>query len=605
MNFLRKRKKGIKRIATVLVCMVVVSIATAWYISYKWEPVLSSIVKDTILKSTGGLYRIEFESINLNILSGKIRLEQLQIIPDTAVYHRLKKTNTIPLYLFNIRLEKIVVNRYNPFDLYFNKTLDVYSINVHDPEIEVINYINRPKQAKDSIYKNPYDIIKNTLRSAHIDHINIINAKLTYISDYDSIRKSQLINFSGIQLKNLIIDSGSVSDSTRPFYSDDIRFSIGNFQIPMRDSLYILSFEEANATTGNSTVECYNLKIIPRYDEEHFQSVDGFRKARFDLNIKEVRLKGFDFKKLFSDHEIIAEKLLIRNILANVHTNKRIPYTPGKERRFLMESLEDIKIPFVFKITDIQKSRLNYSEYDEKIDHRWNIFFQNFTLKAYNLTNHPDYKQLNSLTKMNARANFNDIGDMSVDLKFYHGMNPGEFSCNGSFGAMDLTKLNHIVTPFSKVEIANCDVKKITFTMRGDKRAMRVNMSMPYEDLRIVVLQMDSNEQQLKRQGFISMLANLIVVKKDNPRNGNDLYSPSFIFSRKHEQSFFSFLWKGLFKGIKETIGLSTSMETEIQKRINALKETKSQREELRRMKEELKEVRVQKREERKSKRNR
>src|SRR5690606_28712521 len=148
------------------------------YLNYKWEPILAVTLKESIAKSTAGLYKLEFKEIHLNLLSGKFRIKDLHIIPDMEKYHQLKKLNNTPAYLYTIQLKEFTISNYNPFDLYFNQTLDIYSVTMYEPEIEVINFVNKPKQAGDSIYRSPYDLIKNILKGVYINHIHLINSKV-------------------------------------------------------------------------------------------------------------------------------------------------------------------------------------------------------------------------------------------------------------------------------------------------------------------------------------------------------------------------------------------------------------------------------------------
>ena len=59
-----------------------------------------------------------------------------------------------------------------------------------------------------------------------------------------------------------------------------------------------------------------------------------------------------------------------------------------------------------------------------------------------------------------------------------------------------------------------------------------------------------------KEKGFLSFLANTLVIADANPAKGEQVRVANITFERTPAASFFNLLWKGIFVGIRETVGI-------------------------------------------------
>ena len=78
---------------------------------------------------------------------------------------------------------------------------------------------------------------------------------------------------------------------------------------------------------------------------------------------------------------------------------------------------------------------------------------------------------------------------------------------------------------------------------------------MLYRDIKISLLKKDKKEKKLDKKGIASLLAN-IVIKDSNPGKGDEPRTVDVHFNRILNKSFFNLLWKSIFTGIKESVGM-------------------------------------------------
>lgn len=59
-----------------------------------------------------------------------------------------------------------------------------------------------------------------------------------------------------------------------------------------------------------------------------------------------------------------------------------------------------------------------------------------------------------------------------------------------------------------------------------------------------------------KKKGLLSFLANNILIKNDNPTKGEFVRTANITYERVPQASFFNLMWKSVFVGIRETVGI-------------------------------------------------
>ena len=562
---LRFIKKYWKKILTIIASFIGFLILMSYLLLMYWEPIISKAIKDSLYSSTNKLYRIEFEDITFNVFMGNFGLKNIRLTPDKGVYEELKQKKEQPAYLFELDIERAKVHGINIWELYQNKALDIMEISINKPKVRVLNDLSYKKAADDtSLYRNPYNLIKDQLSMLKIEQINLKNIEFEFIADSVGKRKSKSIFLSYFKVRNLIIDSLAQVDTTRPFYSDDIKLSIKNFSHQFRDSVNTMQFEEVVASTATSSIQVYNFKIIPNKNEEQFADKAGFRKTRIYLYVKEANFQRVNFKKLFFEQKLYGKVVEVNKLESNIFRNNTIPKNLKKKIRFPAELVYDIRIPFYFDQLNLKNSKLDYGEIDSKTKHRWKIDFTDIKGSFSHFSNDTAALIKNPFTTINLNTSINHKAKTNVEFIFdcLHTMK--SFFVKGTVSNYNLQDMSPILSQLVHMEITNCHLRSLKFMLSGDKKSMNCNVSMMYNNLRVKILEFDKVEKKLKRHGLYTILANHMVLEDANPRLNGRMVRPKFVLNRKEEWSFFSFIWRGVLKGMKESVGLSERMEAEL-----------------------------------------
>ena len=101
------RKKNIlKWVAGGLFFISIIVVGISWYISAQLKPTIKKELKEFVLKSTNGLYQVEFSDLHTNLLTGTATILDVAILPDTVAYKRLITQKNAPNNLYYIKLKK-------------------------------------------------------------------------------------------------------------------------------------------------------------------------------------------------------------------------------------------------------------------------------------------------------------------------------------------------------------------------------------------------------------------------------------------------------------------------------------------------------------------
>ena len=551
-------------LAVFFTVLLLFAFSLAWY----WKPTIAQAIRKNIESATNNLYSVEFKDLHINFLTGNFSIDSLRLKPNVLVYKKLDQKNQAPLYLFSIIIKKLEIKNTHPVQYYFNKKLYINKLHVEKPIITVYYNELRAKKNKPTAnkYQNPYELIKNTMVSLNIKDIDFKNTSLCIQIDSASNKNRQFVFLSNFYVKNLKVDAAAQTNH-HPFYADDIGLSIRDFSFTNKDSSYHFKIEECTASTASNGFSVYNLAITPSVSEQNFSDKYGYQKTRYEFIFKSLIFKKFHFEEFIYHQFFHCELLEINKMKSNINLNKTYKINPFRERKFPQQIPFDIALPLTINKIKVLNSEINYSEILPQNNLRWHISFNKLKGTIDHFTNEKKEINKNKLLKIDFDFLLNNEAKTNLSLGLFYGDYKRPFYCNGEMGAYNLAKLNAILKPLTKIEIANCKLKQLQIKLKGDKMGVNAHISMKYKNLRVKVLAIDSHDKQLKHQKMYSFLANVMLLSNDNPTVYGKFVQPQFYLARKPQQGFFNLIWKSVLKGCKESIGYSEKIELEMKRK--------------------------------------
>ncbi len=520
----------------------------AIYINAKWKPTLTSKIKEGVYEGSKHLYKIDFKDIHLNLITGTVVLDNISLYPDSVVFKQMKLQKNAPAHLFRVKLEHLKISRVGILTAYFKKKIDMNSIVLDHPSIDMV-YNSVPKRIdtnKDE--RTLYQQISKTLKSISIDNIKVIDADFDY---YNGLKKLNSIKHLSINVTNILIDSLSQFDTTRVLYSKDVAFALSGYQSLTKDKMYTVKVDTVTGSLSNKTLFVSGVKLIPMFPELTFSRKYPTQKDRYNLDFKEINLRGVDFIGLNNDGTLHAKKLTIGPAKVAVFLNRELPPASfDKGRNYPNAALKRLPIETIIDTLSLNKIDLAYTEYEPKrlINLHGNIL--NITNDSLRLTKN-NHAFANLTTSIMGAAKMN----VKLDLNLTAANNA--FSYVGHVGAFDLKVLHPMSKPLGLIGIESGKVKSVDFNVNANSGGSTGVVKFSYSDLKVDLLKDEANQTK-KKKGLLSFLANTILIKNDNPTKGDPLRVSNVKFTRVPQASFFNLMWKSVFIGIRETVGIGS-----------------------------------------------
>ncbi len=549
----KKSKSILKWVGAIIFGLIVLIGIASIYISAKWKPLLTEQIKLSVDEASDHLYRIDFKDIHLNLLTGTAVLDSISLYPDSAVFTKLKEIKKAPTHLFRIRLAHLKLNRVSILNAYFKKKIAISTIILDHPSIDMV-FNKVPKRidtAKDD--RTLYQQISKSLNSIFVNDIKVIDADFDY---YSGLKKLNSIKHLSISIKNILIDSASQFDSTRVFHSKDIAFTLSGYSALSKDKMYTTKVDSVEGSISNKTLHLKGLKMIPMYPDLTFSRKYNTQKDRYDLSFSKINLSGVDFVSLNNDGNLYVKKVEIGPAKVGVFMNRELPPANfDKGRNYPHLALKRIPFATLIDTLTLNKVDISYTEFSEKTKERGTLKLANLGGEVINLTN--DSSRL--INRNHAYANLTTYifgtGKMNVKIDFNLTDKNGAFSYIGNIGSFDLKVLNPLSKSLGLVSIDQGKVDKASFNINANLKRSSGKVIFYYNNLKVNLLK-EGDDGQKQKKGLLSFLANNILIKNDNPTRDQPVRTANINFERVPQASFFNLMWKSVFVGIRETVGI-------------------------------------------------
>jgi hypothetical protein len=570
-------KKPMPRWPLVLTLIILLLVAGGYYAYQKyiaenrWKPLLQAELKELVLKSTDSLYHIEYSDFDLNITSGDATLTDFKLIPDTAVYNKLIALKKAPDNLFTLSVKKLSINNLGAVKAYKEKILNISSITIENPSLTVVNkrfkFNDTVKVGKP---KSPYELIKNTFKQLHIDSISLKDISLNYINKSNPVEKHTALKHLNINISDVVIDSLSDKDTSRFYYTKGVDITIKDYKIATPDSLYKAAIKQIYFSTSKRVIYLDGVSFLPRYNKTDFYlKTHETAGDIYTLKFTRIAINDINLQEFLRDQILYAGTMDIANASVQIYSNNAYKGVKsikiGKDPE---QSLQNVALDMQLKRINIKNTLISYAESDAKSGYTGVITFNHTNGVIYNVTNDDDIKKVNPYMIAHINTRFMNAANLNVNFKFNLNSKIGAFNYSGTLGKFDGRIMDKLVRPLALVHVQSADIQKLHFNVDASNYSGKGQLEFYYKNLNVQLLKKVEGKAELQTQGFISKLANTLIIEDENP-DKKGIFRPGPIdIKRDPRVSFFSFLYKALLDGLKPSVGFDKKTEGKVNKAI-------------------------------------
>lgn len=566
-------KKNIRIWPIILLATFFIIGGTGYYLYNKfiaddrWKPLLQQQLKELVLNSTDSLYRIEYSDFELNLSSGNATLSNFKLIPDSVVYARLVAAKKAPDNLFVLGVKKLTIENVGAKKAWQEKILTVSHIGIDKPSLTIINkryaFNDTVKVGKP---KTPYQIIKKVFKQLKVDSISLNDISVNYINKSNPVTKKTALKHLDISISNILIDSLSALDTTRFYYTKGVEVTLHDYKIATPSGLYDVGLKRIYFSTAQRNLLLDNVTLTPRYKPTQFYKKNGPGDI-FTLKFKQIGISDIDLQRFLRDQKLYAGVMNVIKGDVQIYNNSNYK---GKKTSKIgkdpHQSLQKVALDMKLTQLNIKNTNIKYSETDATTGYTGIINFSNANGHILNVTNDAEAKKKNPFMTARINTRFMDVAPLNVNFKFNLTDKNGAFNYSGTLGKFDGRVLDKLVKPLALVHVKSADVERLTFNVDANNYYGKGNLKFYYKNLNVELLKKVDGQRELQTQGFISKIANSLIIENDNPDKKGNFRPGPINLKREPTVSFFSFLYKGLLDGLKPSVGFTAKTENTVNK---------------------------------------
>ena len=500
-------KRFLKLLAVTAITIALILLTIHAFIDFFEKDIFDLLVKH-IEKTSGGLYIIDYDRVELDFFQGVFQVKNLSIHLDKTMLAKIKTGASPRRTLVETTIPGLKMEGISIFHLVFSQSL---------------------KMNKLSLKKGKLAIFKRVAPG---------QAVLIFQVPEVSLQFSQLTIYPYISMA-----AGEVILKEPAFFTGD--------------GFYTLKAKTANLSKSrrSSFISLDSLELIPGHKKYQFARKKGHQCDRFHLQIDNITSREIDFNDLFRNQLFYSQLLTIKNPRLEVCRDKNIPQKTNRPpRKFPQQLLRELDFQLRIDHIRISNGHIDFIEHAKDEKTAGKVFVNEIQANLDNVSNYPGLPGEKPAMKLTASAKIMGKGILKASFTIPGDDKKNAFKFTVSLGRMDMREFNSVLVPNSHIGIRSGIIDKAEVSTRCDNRQAKGEMKLFYRNLKVSLLKVKEGGIY-RKNGFKSIMAN-IFIRQNNPKPGKPLRVGQILFIREQPISIFAFIWKALLSGFKSSVGL-------------------------------------------------
>lgn len=515
------------------------------------RPLFLQRLQQVLSRSSKGLYRLSVGDLEVDVLRSTLLLRDVKMEPDKAALDSLKKAGDLPENVFAVSLAALSVDGVNLDDVITRKTMDYRSIKLVKPTI--VLHRQKAKEEKEAAQNEDFaQRFLKDMKLLTVKKIEIVDGDLTVYNDRKPGKPLRIKNLS-VLLNDLRIDSATRKEKDRFLFAKEAVLRFRHFSKPTPDGLYNLRVGEVTVRAPQDVVTLADFSFASPLTRRQFVRRQKQSKELYNLRLSSVVLKGVDWWALLNEEAMTADDLDAAGGTLSVYLDRSLP-PRNKMGNFPGQLLMKLPLKLSVRNAVVRNLNLRYSEYSPLSGQTGTVSFDNVRLAVTNLSNLPvaNPKPL----VVGGTALFMHTVPLQARFVFNRKEHrSGAFSAYIKTKGFDGRLLNSFSEPMGLLRVDKGLLQSTEATLSGNERQASGEVFVPYTGLKISLLEKDGGKTTLDKKDATSFLANLLLLKNDNPKNGEKPRREKAAFVRQPEGGFLMLVWKTMLVGVLKTIG--------------------------------------------------
>jgi len=579
--------KILKILGVIFLVLIVLMVAAFVWFDKNQGKIAGNLIKEKFKASVlSKVYHLDFSSLDLKILSGKIIIYDFSFSPDSLIY---QADDTLRLkYPLLIEAEVPLLSLYDLdiMELLRNKKVIIGGIEITNPGIRLIDHLTKAeKEMRSKNYKPVPDTA--TRKPTPIQHLNLQYFRISGGSAevYNRVTAKSIFTADSIRLllSDVLVDPEKPLNTILNKTYGSSTFEVGSVTLKNEKGFYDFELEGiALNLTGNS-LSINGLKLIPKYTKAQFGKKFGKQTDRFDVKVQSINIHGFDIDRYLLSGGIQLQSVIVEGLNLEIHRDKNVPFDRTKFPKMPWQSLSQVKNYLQIDSIVVNNSSILYEELAEGRTEAGKVPIGNVNILVLNVSNDSIFIAGNGPMTVQMKAKIFNQGDLLLNIEVQEDFTSPDFSFSGRVGPMDMRAFNSITELNVNVKIEKGTLDSLVFWANANDIYANGQLTMVYDSFKINVLKKVDEKTALQEMGLVSWLGNKIV-RSFNPASNKPDERPlvaEIFVERDKNKSLFNYIVKATISGIKGSLvpGIGQSLKKyEKQKAKEAKKEQRERK---------------------------
>jgi len=511
------------------------------------RPLFIQYLRQLVAKTSNDIYDLSVDDLQVDILSSTATLQNVVLKPDKKRADSLYRLGLAPNETYALSFQKLVVIGINLDDAITEKTMDYKLVRLTNPVFEIYQGKNNVKEAKEDFTQRFLKEMKKlSLKNLVIEGGKIIIHK--------EGKKDNVLKNVSINMKDILIDSTTRNDKDRFFFAEKANLSFTDYKTSVGKGNYNLAVAKVSVQAPEQRVTLSNLSMSSPLSKEQFSKKQKFSKEFYRLSFPSVTITDVNWWNLVNEEEVMAKQINVNGGKLFVYLDRSLA-PKSKMGNFPVQLL--MKLPIKINVERLKVNNLDlaYEEYNPISKQSGTINMDNVNMDIANVSNVKE--EAPQPVTIDGTAMFMGKIPIKADFIFSRAnYKSGRFSARiKSDKDFDGSLVNSFAMPMGLVKIDKGVLQKIEANLKGDHLQASGDVTLAYKDLKLLLLEKDRGEKELDKKGVTTLFANMFVLKKDNPKKGEELQKELAEFKRIPEGGFFMLVWKTILTGALKTVG--------------------------------------------------
>jgi hypothetical protein len=396
---MRKALKPILKILIITVLVVPAIIIGNNRLENLGNETAAEIITDLIRTESKGLYELDFEHLEVNILLRTVRVFKAQLTPN---YAQISDSSTIS-NVYQVSVDYLDIDLQSVWKLYTTNELLIKGVNVVNPLISMTKVNPEKKAIKFGRETGElYEIISDYLDLLHIEYFHVTGGGINH---YPSKLSLNTINFG---ITDFTLDS--VKNKRKVFYSEDINLGLNNQVIDLPDSIHVLSFDGFKLSTKDSILSFTNLKIAAKTSINVEKSFQEDQQNIYNIAIPVLELKGINYLKVYEDNHLVIDEVNIPKPIINIMSVSAA--ASDEKEEIVSENTIGNSLLALFDLIMVKRFKINEADLElvVRINNQQQFKSNNVSIELFDILLDSSNYRINSRTSYfeNAKISINE-----------------------------------------------------------------------------------------------------------------------------------------------------------------------------------------------------